>query len=264
MSLNIVVCIKQVPDPEAPTSGYHIDPEGKRVIPPKGTPPVISPFDENALEAALRIKDIHETKITVISMGRNLSKAVLRKSLAVGADELILLEDAAFDDCDSYATAFALSAAITKVGEYDLIFTGRQAADWDAGQVGPGIAEFLGLPAVTIARKVELHDGRVKVEQVLSDGHRVIEAAFPVLITVGNELGELRTAALADIMAAQKKPITIWKANDLGVEMPQMRRTRLLRVFIPVHEARCEFIEGKTPEEAGINLAAKLREANII
>ncbi|MBC8274670.1 MAG: electron transfer flavoprotein subunit beta/FixA family protein, partial [Chloroflexi bacterium] len=196
MSLNIIVCVKQVPDPEAPPSGYRIDPEAKRVIPPPGTPPVISPFDENGLEAALRIKDIQKSKVTVISMGRNLSKAVLRKSLAIGADELILLDDDAFEDVDSYATAFALSTAIRKVGEYDLIFAGRQAADSDAGQVGSGIAELLGIPSVTVARKVELHDGRVRVQRVLPDGYQVIEAVLPALITVGNELGELRTATL--------------------------------------------------------------------
>lgn len=264
MSLNTIVCIKQVPDPEAPASGYKVDPEAKQVIPPKGTPPVISPFDENALEAALRIKDIHQSKITVISMGRSLSKAVLRKSLAVGADELVLLEDDAFDDLDSYATAFTLSAAIRKAGEYDLIFTGRQAADWDAGQVGSGIAELLGIPSVTTARKVEFHDGRVRVERVLPDGWNVIEVALPALITISNEVGELRRAPLADIMAAQKQPVTIWKVQDLGVEPAQMRRTRLLQVFQPVREMRCEFIEGKTPEEAGISLALALREAQII
>jgi electron transfer flavoprotein beta subunit len=227
---------------------------------------VISPFDENALEAALRIKDIHQSEVTVISMGRNLSKAVLRKSLAVGADELVLLEDDAFDSLDSYATAFVLSAAIRKIGKYDLIFTGRQAADWDAGQVGSGIAELLGITSVTIAKKVELPDGRVKVARVLPDGYQVIEAALPVLITVGNELGELRTAALPQLMAAQKQPIISWNADDLGlgVKPSEMRRTRLLQVFMPAHETRCEFVEGEIPEEAGANLALKLREAKII
>lgn len=264
MSLNIIVCVKQVPDPEAPASGYGIDAEIKKVIPPKGTPPVINPFDENALEAALRIKEIRRSKVTVISLGRNLSKAVLRKTLAVGADELILLDDDAFEDMDSYTTAFALSAAIRKVSGYDIILTGRQAADWDAGQVGPGIAEFLGIPSITIARRVELHDDRVRVERVLPDGYQVIEAALPVLITVGNELGELRSATLTGIMAAQKQPLTIWKSQDFVVWPSQLRRTRLLRLFIPVREARCEFVEGKTPEETGINLALKLRDAKMI
>ena len=156
--MNIIVCIKQVPDPEAPASGYKVDSEAKRVIPPKGTPPVINPDDESALEAALRIKEVHESSITVISMGHNLSRAVLGKSLAVGADNLVFLDNDVFGDLDSYATAFILSTAIKRL-EGDLILTGRLAADPNAGQVGLGIAEFLGIPSVTSAQKVESYDG---------------------------------------------------------------------------------------------------------
>ena len=139
--MNIVVCIKQVSDPEAPASAYKIDAESKRVI-LKGIPPVLSPFDENALEAALRIKDAHDSKVTVISMGRNLSKTVLMKSLAAGADELLLLEDVAFEEMDSYATAFILASAIRKSGQYALILTGREAADTNAGVVGEPISNW--------------------------------------------------------------------------------------------------------------------------
>ena len=140
--LNIIVAIKQVLDPEAPPSIFKIDPEAKRVIPAAGIPPVLNPYDENALEAALRIKDIHQSRITAISMGAKLAKAVLRKCLAAGADELIMLEDQAFGSLDGNTTAYILATAITKIG-YDLVLTGRQAADTDAGQVGSGIAEFL-------------------------------------------------------------------------------------------------------------------------
>jgi electron transfer flavoprotein beta subunit len=261
--INIIVCIKQVLDPEAPASTYKVDDEAKRII-QKGVPPVMSPFDENALEAALRIKDAHQTKITVLSMGQNLSKAVLRKSLAAGADELILLEDNVFDDLDSYATAFILATAINKIAKYDLIFTGMQAADSNAGVVGSGIAEILGIPSVTTVRKVELDDGKVRVEQVLSDGYEVIEVPLPALITVSNELGELRSVTLKEIMAAQKKPLTIWNAESVGVEPSQMRRARLLRLFIPQKEARCEMVLGETEEKLGVNLALKLREAQVI
>lgn len=264
MSLKLVVCAKQVPDPEAPPSAYSVDPGGKRVLPPKGTPPVINPFDENALEVALRIKNAHQAKTTVISMGRNLSKAVLGKCLAVGADELVLLDDDVFQELDSYATASMLSVAIRKLGEYDLIFTGRQSADWDAGQVGSGIAELLGIPSVTVARGVEIHDGKVRVERVVPDGCEVIEVALPALVTVSHEAGDLRTASLRDLMAARNKPVTTWKAQDLGANPFQLRRVTLLRLFIPVHEAKCEFVGGESPEEAGANLALKLKEAKII
>jgi len=154
-------------DPEAPISTFRIDPEAKRAIPAPGVPPVLNPYDENCLEAALRIKEIHPSKITVISMGKDLPKAVVKKSLAAGADELVLLEDDILENLDGYATAYALAAAIKKIEEYDLILAGRQAADTNAGQVGSGIAEILGIPSVTMAQKVELVDGKVRVERVV-------------------------------------------------------------------------------------------------
>jgi len=260
---NIIVCIKQVLDPEAPTSTYQVDTATKRMS-QKGVPPVMSPFDENALEAALRIKDAQPSKITVLSLGKNLSKAVLRKSLAAGGDELVLLEDDAFDNLDSFATASVLAAAIRKVGSYDLIFTGTQAADWNAGAVGAGIAEMLGIPGITAARKVELGDGRVKVERVTSDGYEVIEAPLPVLMTVSNELGELRTTPLKEIMAAQKKPLTTWKAADLGIDLAPLGRRKMLSLAIPQRESRCEMVPGGNEEELGANLALKLREKEVI
>jgi electron transfer flavoprotein beta subunit len=261
--VNIIVCIKQVFDPEAPASAYQIDAEARRVI-LKGVPPVLSPFDENALEAALRIKDAHEGKVTVISAGRNLSKAVLMKSLAVGADELLLLEDSAFEEMDSYATAFILASAIRKLGQYDLILTGREAADTNAGTVSSGIAEILGISSITIVRKVELNDGKVIAERLVSDGYEIVESPLPCLITVSNELGELRYATVQQLVASRKKPIMTWDANELGVDVSQMRRASLLRLFIPQKESRCEVVGGETAEEMGANLAVKLRAAKIL
>jgi len=261
---NIIVCIKQVLDPEAPVSAFRIDPEAKRAIPPKGTPPVLNPNDENALEAALRIKDTQPVEITVLSMGPQLAKPVVKKSLSVGADELILLEDAAFEDLDSYATAYILATAIKKIGKYDLILCGRQAADTDAGQVGSGIAEILGIPSITIAQKVEISDGKLRLERVVSDGYEVIETSLPALVTASNELGELRSPSMKAVMEAQKKQFTVWSAQDLGVDPSQIKRTNMLKLFIPVHESKVEIIEGESPEEAAEKLALKLREAKIL
>ncbi len=260
---NIIVCMKQIPDPECPISAYSIDDKANKVV-VRGVPPVLSPFDENALEAALRIKDRHGAKVTVLSMGPSLSKAVVRKSLAAGADELVLLEDEAFADADSYSIALTLATAIRKMGKYDLIFTGIQAADWNAGLVGSGIAEILGIPSITVASRVEINNGRVKVVRIVSDGHEVIEAPLPALITVSNELGEMRSTNIQAIMAVQKKPITVWKAQDLGIEPSSIRKTTLLKLFIPKTEANCEIVNGETAEEAGIILAHKLREAKLI
>lgn len=265
MPVDIIVCMKQVLDPEAPVSAFKIDPESKRAVPAQGTPPVLSPFDENALEGALRVKAANPgSKVTVISMGKQIAKAVVRKSLAVGADALILLEDPAFDTFDPYFTAFVLATAIRKIGKFDVIMCGRQAADTDAGQVGSGLAELLEIPSVTVVKKVEIADGRVKIERVLSDGYEMVESSLPVLITATNELGELRSANVAAIMQAQKKPIVTWKALDLGIDTSKLQRTAFIKLFQPVREVKCQIITGTTPQEAGQNLAVKLKEIKVI
>jgi electron transfer flavoprotein beta subunit len=265
---NIIVCVKQIADPEAPAGSFKVDAAAKRVVPASGVSQVISPFDEQAVEAALRIKDDHGGKITVLSLGKDFAMDVIRKPLAMGADELILLQDPAFENGDSRSTAYALAMTVKKIGEYDLIFCGRQAADWDAGQVGSGIAEFLGIPSVTVAQKVELIDSKVKVARVVSDGYEVIEVSTPVLITVSNELGEPRYPKLKGIMAAARKEVPTWTAQDIGADTSQLgaagARAELLKLFVPVKEARCEFIEGDNPEDAAAKLALKLREVKLI
>ena len=266
--MNMIVCVKQVLDPEAPPASFKIDPSANKVVQPPGVPPVISPFDEHAVEAALRIKDAQGGKITILSLGTNLLREVVKRPLAMGAEELILLEDDAFADGDSWSTAYALAMAIKKIGEYDLIFCGRQAADWDAGQVGSGIAEILGLPSITVAQKIDIVDGKAKVERVAADGYEVIEVTLPALVTVSNELGEPRYPKITGIMAAKKKEPIIWKPADIGLDASQIgaagRRVTLVKLFQPVHEGKCEIIGGDSPEEAGANLALKLRETKLL
>jgi len=266
--MNMIVCAKQVIDPEAPPVSFKVDSATNKVVPPPGVPPVISPFDEQAVEAALRIKDVQSGKITVLTLGTNLLRDVVKKPLSMGADELILLEDEAFAEGDSWSTAYALAMAIKKIGDYDLIFCGRQAGDWDAGQVGSGIAEILGLPSVTVAKKIDVTDGKAKVERVTADGYEVVEVSLPALVTVSNELGEPRYPTIKGIMAAKKKEAVIWKPADIGVEVSQIgaagKSTKLLKLFQPVREGKCEVIQGESPEEAAVNLALKLREAKII
>ncbi len=266
--MNMIVCVKQVIDPEAPPTSFKIDPSANKIVTPPSVPPVISPFDEHAVEAALRIKDVQGGKITILSLGTNLLREVVKRPLAMGADELILLEDDAFAESDSWSTAYALAMAIKKIDEYDLIFCGRQAADWDAGQVGSGIAEILGLPSITVAKKIDVTDGKARVERVTADGYEVIEVLLPTLITVSNELGEPRYPKITGIMAAKKKEPIIWKPADIGADASQIgaagRRIKLLKLFQPVHEGKCEIIDGESPEDAAANLALKLREAKIL
>ena len=266
--MNMVVCVKQVIDPEAPPASFKIDPSSNKVVPPQGVSPVIDPYAEYAVEAALRIKDALGGKITAISLGINQLRDIVKKPLAMGADELILLEDEAFDEGDSWSTAYALAMGIKKIGDYDIVFCGREAADWNAGQVGSGIAEILGLPSVTLAKKIDITNGKARVERVTDEGYEVVEMSLPALITVSNEIGEPRYPTIKGIMAAKKKEPVIWKPADIGVEVSQIgaagRHTKLLKLFQPVREGKCEMVEGESPEEAAVNLAVKLREAKVL
>jgi len=179
-----------------------------------------------------------------------------------------LLEDEAFADGDSWSTAYALAMAIKKIGNYDLILCGREASDWNAGQVGSGIAEILGLPSVTLVKKIDITEGKARVERVIADGYEVVEVSLPALLTISNELGEPRYPTIKGIMAAKKKEPIIWKPADIGVDPTQLGaaggRIKMLKLFQPVHEAKVEVIAGETPEEAAVNLALKLREAKIL
>jgi electron transfer flavoprotein beta subunit len=266
--MNVIVCVKQVIDPEAPPSSFKIDTSTNKVLAPAGVPPVISTFDEYAVEAALRIKEQVGGKITILSLGINLLRDVVKKPLAMGADELILLEDPAFVDGDSWSTAHAIAAAIKKIGQFDLILCGRQAADLDSGQVGPGIAEILALPSVTIARKIEITDGKARVERVIADGYEVVEVTLPALVTLSNEHPAPRYPNIKGIMTAKKIEPMVWKPADIGMEPSKTgaagRQTRLLKLFQPVRDTRCEVLPGETPEEAAINLAMKLREVKAL
>ena len=169
---NIIVCMKQVLDPEAPLSLFKIDTEAKQAMLPKATPPVLSPFDENALEAALKIKDTQPANVTVISLGKKLTRAVVKVAFSGRSRPVVPLEDESFGDFNTFLTANALAAAIKKLGQYDLILCGIQAADTNAGQVGTGIASLLGIPCITFARKVELNGDKVKVEKALPEAMR--------------------------------------------------------------------------------------------
>jgi electron transfer flavoprotein beta subunit len=261
---NIIVCMKQVLDPEIPLSLFKIDAEAKTAVLPKATPPVFSPFDENALEAALKIKDTQPATITVLSLGKKLIRAVVRASLAAGADQLFLLEDESFDDFNTSLTANALAAAIRKLGQYDLILCGIQAADTNAGQVGTGIASILGIPCITFARKVELNNDRVKVARVLPEGYEVVEVPSPSVVTTSYEVGALREPDVEAFMSAGKKPLTIWNARDIGLGPGKTSYASFLKMYQPVYNVECEIIEGASPEEKAVELVMKLKDTGVV
>ncbi len=265
--MDMVVCVKQIPDPETPATAFKVDETAMKAVPAQGIAPVISPFDAQAVEAALRIRDAAgEGKITILSLGPASARDVIKHSLAMGADEGVLVDDPAlYNNSDPYVTVQVLAAAIRKIGPFDAIFTGRQAADWDYGITGPGLAETFGIPSVTFAKKVEANNGALTVERVLADGFETIEAQRPCLVTVSNELGDPRYPQLRQIMAAARKQVQVWTLADLELSADQLQpRLKVERLYIPVKQSNVEIIEGDTVEEQAANLARKLREAKLI
>ena len=265
MTLNIVVCVKQVMDPETPASAFQIDAAAKRIIPSAGIPPVVNGFDEQAVEAALRIKDDGDANVTVLSVGNNFVMDVMKKPLSMGADQMILVDDPLMADVDAFATAKVLVAAINKIAEYDLVLCGRQASDWDNAHVPMGIAEMLGLPCISLARKIDVANGTVSVNRSLTDGYQVVEASTPSLITVSNELGEARYPTLRGIMSASRKTPEIWSVDDLGLSADDLApKITLAELYQPISDKQVEIISGNDEEDAGRNLALRLREMKLI
>ena len=267
--MHIVVCVKQVPDWDIPPSSFKVDEAANKVTPPPGVAPVPSQFDSIGVEAAMRLKDAQpDTKITIMSMGPEGARDVIKHSLAMGADEGLLLTDPLFEDLDWYQVALVLSTAVKKLEGVDLVICGRQAVDWDMGVTGSGIAELLDWPALTIGKDVQVRDGTIVVERVLMDGFETVEAPLPAVATVSNELGEPRYPKLQQIMQAAKKQVTIWSAADLGLDAAQLgpdaRKLTLERLYVPESDVQCEMMEGDSPEEMAQNLAKKLAEAKLI
>ena len=265
LPVDIIVCVKQVMDPEIPPSAFHIDPETKRVREAPGISPVVNGFDENAVEAALQIRDQVGGTITVLSVGAAFAMDVMKKPLSMGADELVLAQDDAFADLDARATARVLAQAISKIGRFDLVLCGRQASDWDNAHVPLGLAELLDVACLTVAQGIEVIGNGVVVNSVTADGYDVIEADMPALVTVSNELGEPRYPTLRGIMAAGRKKPTTWSADDLGIE-PDMLEPGLsiVDLYVPESGGQVEMVEGEDEADAGRNLALRLRESGLI
>lgn len=266
--MNIIVCIKQIQDPEIPASKFRLDAEGKKVVPPEGIPPVINPYDEQAVELAVRIKEQHGGQITILTIGDDSTSRVVKHALAMGADEGIILLDQTFEGSDSFSTAYILSQAIQKIKEFDLILCGRQAADWDEGLVGSILAENLDLPLITLAESVDFTEGRWHVKRVILDGYQVFAVPPPAILTVSHELGPPRLPSGWGIITASKKEIPVWDAKSIAADPTQTgagaSRKKLVRLFIPEREGKCEKIEGEKPEEAAGKLAKKMREAGVL
>jgi electron transfer flavoprotein beta subunit len=261
--MNIIVCIKQVPD----TTEVKIDPVTNTLV-REGVPSIINPFDENAIEAALQLAEKHEgSKVTVVTMGPPQASQALKDALAMGADEAILVCDRAFAGSDTLATSYTLAQTVRKIGEYDLIICGKQAFDGDTAQVGPGLAEHLGIPQVTYAIDLEIEGKTAKIKRLLSDRFEVVETKLPALITVVKQMNEPRHASLKNVMKARKKEIPQWTAEEIGADPARCglngSPTNVVRVFAPQRHSQGEMLAGEVEDMVG-SLVGKLREKMVI
>lgn len=248
--MKILVCAKQVPD----TNEVRIDPVRGTLI-RDGVPSILNPDDANALEAALTIKDkTPDTTVVVISMGPPQAETMLRECLAMGADEAYLLSDRAFGGADTCATSTTLAAGIRKVGNVDLIFAGRQAIDGDTAQVGPQVAQRLGLPVVTYVQDVKLESGRAVVQRQLEDGYEVVEVQTPCVLTAVKELNRPRYMTVGRIVDAYQAEIPVWGHDDVRLPSESCglcaSPTQVFRSFTPPPRGKCEMLPGTVPEMA--------------
>lgn len=261
--MKIIVCVKQVPD----TTEVKINKETGTLI-RDGVPSILNPDDANALEEALRLKDTNkDVHVTVVSMGPPQAEEMLRECLAMGADEAVLLSDRAFGGSDTWSTSNAIASGIKTLGEYDIIFAGRQAIDGDTAQVGPQIAEKLDIPQVTYVQSFEMQGKDVIVKRQLEDGHEMIKVQTPVLLTAVKELNEPRYMALDKIFDSFKKEIKVLGINDLDITAEQVglkaSPTRVFRSFTPDMKTAGIMIE-KAPKEAAIELIGHLKSKHFI
>jgi electron transfer flavoprotein beta subunit len=249
--LNIIVCIKQVPE----TQEVRLDPV-THTLKREGVKAIINPFDFYALEEGLRVKDARGGKVTVITMGPPQAEAALREALGYGADAAVLLSDRAFAGADTWATALTLSKAIQKLDGADLIFTGKQAIDGDTAQVGPMLAAILDIPYAAWARKLSFDaDGAVTVERLLDHGYDAVEVKLPALVTVVKEINEPRVPSFKAKLRAKQAAIPVWGVADLELDAEQVGLagsfTQVVKVFPPPARGKSEVWTGEPAELAG-------------
>lgn len=266
MAFKIIVCAKQVPD----TNEIKIDPVKKTLI-REGVPSILNHDDANALEEALKIKDMYpDTHITVVTMGPPQAKDMLLECLAMGADEGVLVSDRAVGGSDTWATSNALAAAIHKLGKFDLLFAGRQAIDGDTAQVGPQLAEKLGYPQVTYVAefKIESNMKDITVKRAMEDGYELIKIQTPCMLTAIKELNKPRYMSINGIFGLKNKEIKVWNAKDIEVDLATVgldaSPTNVYRSFTPAPKGKGTMIEADTENEAAQKLLINLKAKHVI
>ena len=261
--MNIVVCLKQVPG----TTKVEVDPQTNTLI-RRGIENILNPFDTYALEEGVRLKERCGGKVTAISMGPPQAEEMLREAISLGADEAVLLSDRAFAGADTWATSYTLGRAIDKLGQYDLVICGRQTLDGDTGQVGPELAEMLALPFISYVSQIEEIKGNsMRARRMVEEGHEVIEAPLPAVITVVKEINMPRLPSLRGIARSKSAPVPMWKHQDLGVDPDTIGLsgsfTKVIKVFFPQRTCQAEILEGDPKTQVDC-LLGKLKDAGLI
>jgi electron transfer flavoprotein beta subunit len=261
--MNVIVCLKQVPG----TTEVKINPQTNTLI-RQGIKNIINPFDTYALEEGVRLKEKHGGKVMVISMGPPQAIDILKEAISLGADEAVLLSDAAFAGADTWATAYTLAAAIRKIGQTDLVICGRQSTDGDTAQVGPEMAEMLSFPFVPYVGQIEeISNGQMRVKRMIDEGNEIIESQMPLVITVTKEINTPRLPSLRGIMKSKSLKIPTWTAQDMGVDIDKAglagSYTKVIKVFTPKREKKAELLQGE-PDSQVACLISKLKDARFI
>jgi len=264
--LNVIVCIKQVPDPQH-LSKITIDPISK-TIRREDVPAVINPLDKHALEEGLRIRDKYGGRVIVLSMCPPQAELACREALAMGADEAILLCDRAFAGADTLSTSYSLSLAIKRIGGFNMILCGNETVDGSTGQVPPQLADFLNVPHVTRARKIEFtNEGMVRVERSIEYGYMVVEVTLPAVIAVTKEINVPRIPTVSGILEAHQREVKVWTAKDIEAEEEKIglagSPTQVVDIFSPEIGRKGEILKGE-PEEVVKLLVQRLHELGVI
>ena len=249
--MKIIVCIKQVPS----TNQVKLDPETKTII-RDGRQSVINPFDTYAIEEAVRLKEKLGGKVTALSMGIPATQRILREAMSQGVDEALLLSDRAFAGADTLATAYTLALGARHIGDFDLIVCGRMATDGDTAQIGPELAEDLGVPHVTnVSEILEASDTELLCRKVTDYGTQVVRMKLPGVITVAKDINMPRMASIRGVRESLEAPFTMLGAADTGADPARIglkgSPTQVVRTFTPEKTVECQFLPGNEKQAAG-------------
>jgi electron transfer flavoprotein beta subunit len=247
--MKIIVCIKQVPD----AKDVRLDPV-TNTLAREGVQSIMNPYDQHALEEAVRLKEAHGGEVVVVTMGPPQAEEMLRLAISCGADKVVLVSDRAFAGADTWATSYTLEKALEKIGDFDLILCGKQAIDGDTAQVGPGLATRLGIPFVTCVQKVlEATATGLVMERMMDDGYDVVAVDFPLLATVVKNINEPRVPSLKGKMKAKKAEIITFSAADIGADASCIglpgSPTKVVEVFPPPSRGERAVLEGSIDEQ---------------